>query len=194
MHSSRSRIPAAALAALAALGALMLTGCVPAAEVQPEGDPRVVGTEWTETTTGSAASTAQCELVQGSDGLLPDEECTPGAVTSEISAANTAPVCGAPSGPDVSATVRTSVLNAYGVAELDHDKYVIDFLVPRQLGGANDFANLWPIPLNDPAMTTKRATEAAAIDAVCGGRAGIQAAQYALASDWTSALALLRIG
>lgn len=191
MHNSRSRIPAAAVAAVAAL---VLAGCVPAAEVQPEGDPRVVGTQWTESTTGSAASTAQCELVQGSDGLLPDEDCTPGAVTSEISAANTAPVCGAPSSPDVSVTVRTSVLNAYGVGELDHDKYVIDFLVPRQLGGANDFANLWPIPLNDPARTTKEATEAAAIDAVCGGRAGIQAAQYAFASDWTTALGLLRVG
>lgn len=191
MHNSRSRIPAATLAVVAAL---VLAGCVAAAEVQPEGDPRVVASEWTETTSGSAAGTAQCELVQGSDGLLPDEDCTPGAVTSEISPANTTPVCGAPSSPDVDPTVRTSVLNAYGVGELEHDKYVIDFLVPRQLGGANDFANLWPIPLNDPARTTKQATDAAAIDAVCGGRAGIQAAQYALASDWTTALALLRIG
>lgn len=191
MRTSLSRASAAAMAAVVAV---VLAGCIPAAESEPEGDPRVVGTQWTEATTGSAAGAAQCELVNGSGGLLPDEACTPGAVTSEISPADTAPVCGASVDSEVSASVRASVLHAYGIGDIDHDKYVIDFLVPRQLGGANDFANLWPIPLNDPARSIKEAVESSTIDAVCGGRAGIQAAQYAIASDWTTALSLLRIG
>lgn len=191
MKISRARLP---LGVLAVVATMTLAGCIPSAENQPEGDPRVVGAEWTEATSGSAPGPAQCELIRGDEGLLPDAECTPGAVTSEISPANTAPVCASPGGPDVAATVRAAVLNAYGIVELEHDKYVIDYLVPRQLGGANDFANLWPVPMDDPTRASKTATDMSAVDAVCGGRAGIQAAQYALASDWTTALELLRIG
>ncbi len=180
-----------ALISLALTGTIALAGCVPDSTPTALGEPRVSGDQWTDDTQGTASSSAGCEFDRAGTGLLPDAACTPGAVTSAISATDPSPVCIAVDDGPVSESVRVAVLAAYGIGDADRDRYSIDFLVPRQLGGANDFANLWPLPLDDPASATKAATERSIADAVCGGRAGIQAAQYALASDWTTALTVL---
>ena len=72
---------------------------------------------------------------------------------------------------------------AYGVAsgtqtELDH-------LVPLELGGDNDAANLWPeVP---PTPNPKDSVENALNAAVCDGRVSLASAQRAIAQDWLTA-------
>lgn len=125
--------------------------------------------------------------------LLPDPECTPGSVTTEISPADTSSVCLETPADDVSDDVSNAILGAYGIGSDDRSDYVVDYLIPRSLGGANDYTNLWPIPLNDPSYDKKVAAVSAIEEAVCGGRAGIQAAQYALADDWSTSLTMLKL-
>jgi hypothetical protein len=72
---------------------------------------------------------------------------------------------------------------AYGLAagrqsELDH-------LVPLELGGANDAANLWPEAGSVP--NPKDAVEGALNRAVCDGRISLSRAQRAIARNWETA-------
>jgi hypothetical protein len=73
---------------------------------------------------------------------------------------------------------------AYSIAagttsELDH-------LIPLELGGANDAANLWPEvgPLPNP----KDHVENALHGAVCSGRVALGTARRAIARNWETAL------
>lgn len=168
-----------------------LAGCTqPTAAI---GDPAVIGEGWSTTTTGSGSS--GCEFGGESGALLPDPGCTPGAVTTELSPADTGAVCGHPNitRPNVPGSVRETALDSYGLAEETPTEYVLDYLIPQGLGGANDFANLWPIPADDATATAKEEVEDKVILAVCGGQVGLQAAQYALANDWTKALDTLQL-
>lgn len=174
---------------------ILVTGCVGPA-IDPQGEPRIVGDAWTETTSGGAPAGASCTIDEGGDTVLPDPDCTPGAVTDAISPADTSPACLTSNAlePELDETVARNVLAAYGIDDAASDDYVIDYLVPRSLGGANDYANLWPIPLNTTASAQKDQMDVAVADAVCNGRAGIQAAQFVMASEWPVALKNLNIG
>ena len=169
-----------------------LTGCV-GPTIDPQGEPRVAGDVWTETTSGSAPAAGSCIVAEDGDALLPDAKCTPGAITSDISAADTSPVCLSSNAeePAVDEGAARSVFAAYGIDETDAANYTIDYLIPRSLGGANDFANLWPLPSGDPVVARKDQMDIAVADAVCNGRAGIQAAQFVMGNDWPGALTSL---
>lgn len=76
---------------------------------------------------------------------------------------------------------------AYGLpsgtrSELDH-------LVPLELGGASDAANLWPEA--GPVPNPKDAVEDTLRTAVCDGQVGLARAQRAIARDWETALSSL---
>lgn len=171
---------------------LSLTACF-GANVQAEGEPRVTGETFTETTGGSAPGNASCELGESEKFAVPDPDCTPGAITSAISPADPSPVCLTANAeePAPADDVTERVLAAYGIATDKSEDYVIDYLVPRSVGGANDYANLWPIPINDSAHAQKDQVDQQVADAVCNGLAGIQAAQFLVAHDWPTALAKL---
>ena len=59
----------------------------------------------------------------------------------------------------------------------------IDHLVPRQLGGADTEANLWPQPLRQARL--KDRAENRAHREVCDGRADLAEVQRQMARDWT---------
>lgn len=124
-------------------------------------------------------------------GRLPDSRCTPGSIDPAVTQADIAStICR----DGYTATVRPpeaatehfkwdESVPAYGFAasvsgELDH-------LVPLELGGSNDAANLWPEagqlpnPKDDVEGTLRRA--------VCGGQVSLAAAQRAIAADWETA-------
>lgn len=178
-------------AAIAA-GTLLLSGCT-GPNVQAEGEPRVIGESFTETTGGSAPGASSCELGESEKFAIPDPDCTPGAITSAISPADPSPACLTANAeePVPADDVVERVLAAYGIAANQSEDYVIDYLVPRSVGGANDYANLWPIPINDSAYAQKDRIDQQLADAVCNGLAGIQAAQFLVAHDWPTALAKL---
>jgi hypothetical protein len=129
-------------------------------------------------------------------GLLPDRSCTPGAIDPAVTQANIgSTICR----PGYTKSVRPpeSQTEAFKwqVAEpayAQHQVYgELDHLVPLELGGDNDAANLWveagPIP------NAKDAVEYALNRAVCRGRITLRAAQQEIAQNWIKAAAALGI-
>jgi hypothetical protein len=68
----------------------------------------------------------------------------------------------------------------------------LDHLVPLELGGANDAANLWPEA--GPVPNPKDSVEGVLNSAVCDGRISLASAQRAIARDWRTAESALRLG
>lgn len=125
------------------------------------------------------------------NGRLPDRHCTPGAIDPAVTQADIgSTICV----PGYTATVRPPesqteafklgrAYPAYGLpsgttSELDH-------LVPLELGGANDAANLWPEV--GPVPNAKDSVENALKKAVCDGQIRLAPAQRAIARDWETA-------
>jgi hypothetical protein len=128
-------------------------------------------------------------------GRLPDRRCTPGAIDPAVTQADIqSTICVS----GYTATVRPpesqteafkfgQAYPAYGI--LAGAKSELDHLVPLELGGANDAANLWPQvgPLPNPKDSVERALNRA----VCDGRIRLARAQRAIARDWETAEAVL---
>jgi hypothetical protein len=104
---------------------------------------------------------------------LPDRRCTPGAIDPAVAQADIhSTICVAgytdtvrPPASQTEAFKFDQAYPAYGIApgtesELDH-------LVPLELGGANDAANLWPEV--GPVPNPKDSVEEALGRAVCDG-------------------------
>ncbi len=83
---------------------------------------------------------------------------------------------------------------SYGVTG-DLSGYEYDHLVPLEIGGASDVANLWPEQdiggRGGYLANAKDSVEDALHDAVCSGKVTLGAAQEAIARNWTTALAVL---
>jgi hypothetical protein len=137
--------------------------------------------------------TSPCHTRDG--GQLPDPRCTPGAYDP---ASTAAVLCSPgystrsyrPPEAQTEAFKFGQAYPAYGVP--DGDRSELDHLVPLELGGANDAANLWPEVGGVP--NPKDAVERALHDAVCAGQVTLAAAQLAIATDWMTAEARLGIG
>jgi hypothetical protein len=130
---------------------------------------------------------------------LPDPKCNPGAIDPAIDAR----VLCAPGyttksyRPPAEETTKFKydvAYPAYGLtrgttSELDH-------LVSLELGGANDATNLWPEPGSLP--NPKDSVENKLHKWVCDGGPGVaqgrlEAAQKAIAANWTTALQVLGV-
>jgi hypothetical protein len=158
---------------------------------------------------GPVPGPGTCHYRQAADGyLLPDPVCTPGAVDPAVGQSTLGVTICRPGG--YTSTVRppqaltepfkVSDEAAYGdpapgsETELDH-------LVPLELGGSSDTRNLWAEPDQgspaqfDPAdpfgRNAKDGVENRLHDAVCNGQVSLSAAQRAIATDWTTAIARL---
>jgi hypothetical protein len=99
--------------------------------------------------------------------------------------------------PATSYTNRLKVeqIAEYGYHNTDVADYQEDHLIPLGVGGdPSDPRNLWPQPRHgDLNAADKDVVEAELHRAVCDGRAGLVDAQNAIATDWTTALKILRI-
>jgi hypothetical protein len=159
--------PAAALAALGA--AALLAGCTATFAQAPPGQPLHPRTH-----------SSGCVV----RGPLPDPGCTPGSVrTGDLQL-----VCTPGSSRrarDVSPALKRAIYRSYGIARHRRGAYEIDHLVPLELGGANDAANLWPeAAVPRPGFHEKDGLENYLHDRVCAGRESLHAAQAAIARDW----------
>jgi hypothetical protein len=139
--------------------------------------------------------TGPCQARAG--GRLPDRHCTPGAIDPAVTQANIqSTICRdgytetvRPPESQTEAFKFGEAYPAYGipagtVSELDH-------LVPLELGGANDAANLWPEA--GPVPNPKDSVEAALNTAVCDGQVSLARAQRAIARNWRTAESRLGI-
>lgn len=103
-------------------------------------------------------------------------------------------VCSTAWGKDrrhVTLTMRKHVFAAYGIPYSQHARFEVDHLIPRELGGADDEANLWPQSWDGPdGAHAKDRLENALHRAVCHGDLTLAAAQTAIRTDWIAAARL----
>jgi len=151
---------------------------------------------------GTVPPPGTCRARGAGAAAMPDPSCTPGAVDAAVvDAGAAATVCrrgwSARLRPPEALTepFKVAALRAYGERGPVGD-YELDHLVPLELGGSSDTANLWPEPDDHPrpgVANSKDLVEHALHDLVCRGRAGhrlgLVVAQRLIAADWTTALA-----
>jgi hypothetical protein len=120
-------------------------------------------------------------------GPNPDRRCSPGAYYSRLT---TAVIC---SGTFRTSTIRNvpesereAVELEYGIAPAKYGSALeIDHIVPLELGGSNDIANLFPERASAaPGYHVKDRLENTLHALVCAGRLGLRAAQQQIAANW----------
>ncbi len=78
--------------------------------------------------------------------------------------------------------LRDAVYNRYGLRRGFRRGYVIDHLIPLELGGRNDLANLWP--QSRPRSYRKDRDENRLHDAVCAGNESLADARAEIVRLW----------
>ena len=125
-------------------------------------------------------------LVKGSVSR-PNPKLTPGAVTTTN--ANT--VCNMNShaaAPPISAAVQAAVYDAYGLTSpTEQRKYILNLLVPYNLGGASLKANIWPAKVSGTGFYQKIQADHILRQLVCRRVLTLAQAQHALETNWYSA-------
>ncbi len=147
-----------------------------------------------------ALSPGQCHVkaVDAASGkFLPDPTCTPGAVDPGVTQSNLPQtICRNGYSSSVRAPAaetdkaKTVSLTQYGEQSTKTTEY--DHLISLELGGTNATSNLWPEPNATAATGTtnpKDSVENKMHTAICSGTITLVAAQKAIATDWTTALA-----
>lgn len=131
---------------------------------------------------GERTKTIGCEV----RGALPDPDCTPGAVFSEATV-DTICVSGyTKKVRNVTANMKKQIYNAYGINYPQKTgSYEADHLIPLELGGSNELANLFPeAAAPQPGFREKDVVENFLHQEVCAGRTALSTAQKQIATDW----------
>lgn len=91
--------------------------------------------------------------------------------------------------PRVPASLRKQVFEEYGLHGARQQDFEVDYLITRDLGGAESLRNLWPEPYGNTVWNAhvKDQLETRLRDLVCSGNLDLNTAQYDLASDWIAA-------
>jgi hypothetical protein len=123
---------------------------------------------------------------------LPDSHLTPGNAlpvkAPEICRPGYAPFALRALSPAQWHERRAQVFAAYGVEVQDRDAYVINHLIPLEIGGSNELANLWPLTKAGRWNAARKAKLTRRLHKlVCAGRISLQEAQREAAVDWVSA-------
>lgn len=148
---------------------------------------------------GPMPAPGTCHYGTSANGyVLQDATCTPGAINTAVTQSNIqSTIC--TTGytttvrPPVSITepAKSLSMSAYGSPGTLSD-YEYDHLVPLELGGSSDVRNLWPEPYAGGSYT-KDGVEARLNHVVCSGQVTLAAAQQAIATNWTTAEAVLGV-
>lgn len=119
-------------------------------------------------------------------GPLPDPACTPGAVFPEATREVICVTGYTKTVRDVSTNIKKKVFARYGIRyPVPFGSYEIDHLIPLELGGNNDIANLWPKSAEPfPGFYEKNITGHYLRQEVCQGRVALTVAQQQIANDW----------
>lgn len=116
---------------------------------------------------------------------MPDPALTPGATVPGVDADDLCRPGYATTMIPLAPADAEAVFEAYAVAKDDRSGYAIDHLVPIELGGAAERANLWPMPTGGSmGFATKVEVARILVEAVCSGRADLVAAQRAMVANW----------
>jgi hypothetical protein len=120
-------------------------------------------------------------------GPLPDKQCTPGAVFSNVTIDAICSPGYTKMVRNVPTSLKREVYAEYGVKHRVKGEYEVDHLISLELGGSNEIANLWPEPAEPkPGFHEKDKVENYLHEQVCSGRMDLRTAQTAIARDWLS--------
>ena len=115
---------------------------------------------------------------------LPRSALTPGAVTTTDGNA----VCNMPAhakAPAMPFAAQAAVLTAYGyTTPATQHKYILDYLVPFDLGGATTRANIWPAAIRGTGFSQKTQTDYILRQLVCRRSISLVTAQSVLETNW----------
>ncbi|MDE2018826.1 MAG: HNH endonuclease [Patescibacteria group bacterium] len=120
------------------------------------------------------------------DGSLPDHGCTPGAVFASAALADICTAGYSKSVRSVTTAAKKKIYAAYGLAYPQaRGAFEADHLVPLELGGSNDFANLWPEAADPPpGFKEKDIVENYLHEEACAGNIDLKTAQVLVADNW----------
>ncbi len=148
----------------------------------PLGTPSSIGTpSTTQTQLGVRTKTSGC-MAQGG---LPDSACTPGAIFTNATQQEICTYGYTRSVRNVPFSEKDQVYAEYGIFHHSPGQYEVDHLVPLELGGNNDIANLWPeAAYPQPGYHEKDRIENYLHDQVCSGAMSMKEAQTEIATNW----------
>ena len=120
------------------------------------------------------------------NGPYPDPACTPGSIFADATKERICVSGYSAMVRDVSESDKAQVYRMYGLVKSSAD-YEVDHFISLELGGNNDFANLFPEAAEPaPGYHEKDKVEDYLHDEVCDGRMTLQQAQQAIATDWVA--------
>jgi len=148
------------------------------------GKVRQLAEELSNASSGLDAPTrsASCKV----DGGSPDHACTPGAVFPDATLEKICAAGYAQTVRSVTAKTKKQIYERYGFAYPQaRGTFEADHLVPLELGGSNDLANLWPEAATPvPGFKEKDLVENYLHEEACAGNIGLAVAQQLIADDW----------
>jgi hypothetical protein len=130
---------------------------------------------------GKQTKTAGC-LAHGG---LPDSACTPGAIFAHATVQEICTPGYSRSVRNVPYSEKDQAYAEYGIQSHYSGQYEVDHLVPLELGGSNDSADLWPEAASPtPGFHQKDEVENYLHDQVCSGAMSLKDAQSEIATNW----------
>jgi hypothetical protein len=130
---------------------------------------------------GSQTKTSGCVA----HGGLPDSACTPGAIFTNATSQQICTYGYTRRVRNVPYSEKDQVYAEYGIGYHYPGEFEIDHLVPLELGGSNDIANLWPEAASPtPGFHQKDQVENYLHDRVCSGAMSLKDAQTQIATNW----------
>jgi len=118
-------------------------------------------------------------------GGLPDSACTPGAVFPNVTLQEICRYGYTRTVRNVPFSEKDQVYAEYGIFHHSTGQYEADHLVPLELGGNNDIANLWPEAASPkPGFHEKDKVENYLHDQLCSGAMPLSEAQKEIATNW----------
>jgi len=141
------------------------------------------------TPTASSTAHTRCMAARG----VPDAHCTPGAVFSGVTPQKICVAGYTRTVRNVSASEKAQVFAEYDITQHTPGQFEIDHLIPLELGGSNELANLWPEAASPvPGFHQKDQLENYLHDKVCSGALSLKDAQHEIATNWIGAYDAMR--
>lgn len=174
---------------LAVLAALLcvLSGCdITISGTGPTGSAGV-----TPPSSGSSGSAALGKQTKSAGcvahGGLPDSGCTPGAIFANATVQQICAYGYTRTVRNVPFSEKDQAYAEYGISHHYSGQFEADHLVPLELGGSNDIANLWPEAASpSPGFHQKDGVENYLHDQVCSGAMSLKDAQTEIATNWVA--------
>jgi hypothetical protein len=118
----------------------------------------------------------------------PDSKLTPGSVvTTDVNTVCALPVHGRVNNA-ISFPMQTAVWQEYGyITPSKQHKFQLTYLVPVDLGGGTDIANVWPISIKGAGFFQKTQTDHILRELVCRRTISLADAQQIIRTDWYAA-------